>query len=444
MSSSYTAKDSSIMLDFDHTFYIRIGMFALVLTFGVLLTWSNLAPLHSAVVAVGQFTVASHNKTVQHLDGGEVKTIAVKDGDWVKKGQLLLELDKTLLDIRLDNTRKQLFEISTNLERLKAERLTREELIFSDALKNQVQSEFEQEIMLSQKNLFSSRRETLHSEQTVLEQRLKQHVKQIDGLQRLLKTIRSRLSLLNSDIRGMRKLVKKNLASKTQLREMLRTKNQLMGEIYSREGEISRLDEVYSETEHRIVLLKNEYTQQVVAKFSEQHAQQIRLQAEHMSIIDKLSRIVIKAPVDGKVKGMEVATIGEIIKPGQEIMQIVPTDQDFIIHAQVPPMEIDVLKIGQRAEIRLSVFDVTKKLPTLYSTLRDISNDVYQLSPDQQAYYKASLTVDPESMALLQKHDQTIISGMPVEVMIQTGKRTVLDYFLKPFNDMLARAFNEA
>jgi len=444
MNNLHTEQDTATILDFDHTFYIRMGIFAIFLTFGLLLFWSNIAPLHSAVVATGQFNVAAHNKTVQHLDGGQVKFIAVKDGDWVESGQLLLQLDSSLLTIRLDNTRKQLFEISTNLERLKAEQQGKEQLTFSSPLQNQAQSGFENEILISQQNLFQSRRKTLHSEQTVLEQRLKQHVKQIDGLQRLLKTIRSRLSLLEADITGLKTLVSKNLASKSQLREMQRTKNQLMGEIYSREGDISRLHEVYAETEHKILLIDSEYVQKVVSDFSKQHGQQIRLQAEHMSIVDKLSRIEIKAPVNGKVKGMDVTTIGEILKPGQEIMQIVPTGQDFVIHAQILPMEIDVLKIGQTAEIRLSVFDVTKKLPTLYSTLRDISNDVYQASPDQPAYYKASLTVDAGSMTLLQEHNQVIISGMPVEVIIQTGKRTVLDYFLKPFNDMLARAFNEA
>ena len=444
MNTSQTEQNHPITLDFDHTFYIRLGIFALVLTFGVLLGWSNLAPLHSAVVATGQISVASHNKTVQHLDGGEVKYIGVKDGDWVEQGQLLLQLDNTLLDIRLNNSKKQLFEISANLERLKAERKNQEQLTFSDKLYSQAKPEFEKETLLSQQNLFRSRRETLHSEQTVLQQRLKQHNKQMSGLQRLLKTIRTRLSLLNADIKALETLVSKNLASKAKLRETQRMKNQLMGEVFSREGEISRLHEVYAETEHQILLIKKEYAQGVVSEFSQQHAQQIRLQAEAQAIEDKLKRIDITAPVAGKIKGLEIVTLGGILKPGQEIMQLVPADQDFVIQAQISPMEIDVVKIGQKAEIRLSVFDISKQLPTLYATLRDISNDVYQASPEQAAYYKASLTVDSESLALLKQHNQVLISGMPTEVLIQTGKRTVLQYFIKPFQDMLARAFNEA
>jgi len=444
MNTSQTEQNTPITLDFDHTFYIRLGIFALVLTFGALLGWSSLTPLHSAVVATGQISVASRNKTVQHLDGGEVKYIGVKDGDWVEQGQLLLQLDNTLLDIRLDNSKKQLFEISANLERLKTERKNQEQLTFSDELHSQTKSEFEKETLLSQQNLFRSRRETLHSEQTVLQQRLKQHNKQMSGLQRLLKTIRTRLSLLNDDIKALETLVSKNMAPKAKLREMQRMKNQLMGEVFSREGEISRLREVYAETEHQILLIKKEYTQGVVSEFSEQHAQQIRLQAEAQAIEDKLKRIDITAPVAGKIKGLEVVTLGKILKPGQEIMQLVPADQNFVIQAQISPMEIDVVKIGQKAEIRLSVFDITKQLPTLYATLNDISNDVFQASPEQQAYYKASLTVDADSLALLKQHDQVLISGMPTEVLIQTGTRTVLQYFIKPFQDMLARAFNEA
>ncbi len=432
------------ILDFDHCLYIRLGIAVLFLTFGIVLGWSGLAPLNSAVVASGQISVASQNKTVQHLDGGIVKHIAVKDGDWVEQGELLLQLDHSLLDIRLDNSNKQLFEIVANLERLKAERNNQQELSFSSDLQKQADSEFEQQTLLSQLNLFRSRRETLQSEQTVLQQRLKQHNKQITGLQQLLKTLSSRLSLLEDDLQGLHTLVNKNLASKAKLRETQRLKKQLQGEMFSRQGEISRLREVYAETEHQILLIKKEYTQGVVSEFSQQHAQQIRLQAETQAIKDKLQRIEIKAPVSGKIKGLEVVTLGQVIKPGQEIMQLVPTDQDFVIQAQISPMDIDVIKIGQKAEIRLSVFDISKQLPTLYASLTDISNDVFQPGPEQHSYYKANLTVTPESLDLLKQHEQILISGMPAEVLIQTGKRTLLQYFIKPFQDMLARAFNEA
>ncbi|NOQ79271.1 MAG: HlyD family type I secretion periplasmic adaptor subunit [Gammaproteobacteria bacterium] len=416
----------------------------LFFTFGIMVLWSSLAPLKSAVVANGQISVASKNKIVQHLDGGEVKNIAIKDGDWVEQGQLLLQLDSTLLEIRRDNVQKQLFEISTHVERLKTERDNKDALVFSQKLKRNAKTLFERETLLTQLNLFNSRRKTLHSEQRVLNQRLVQYTKQVSGLKLQLKTIHSRLALLKQDVAGFKTLVGKNFVAKTKLRELKRNQSRLMGEIFSTESEISRLTEIHAETEHQILLKGSEYIQEVTSQLSEYHAQQSRLYAEYLAVKDKLAHIDIKAPVAGKIKGLDIVTLGQILKPGEEIMQIVPTDRNFIIQAQVSPMDIDVLKIGQKAEMRFSVFAESSKMPPLYGILHDISNDVYENPQQQQIFYKANLVLTDDSLSLLDEYKLILISGMPVEVMIQTGERTVLGYMLKPIKDMLARAFNEA
>ncbi len=444
MKQAKIVSDTPAELNFDYTPFVRKGFIMLLITFGVMIVWSCLAPLKSAVIANGQISVASKNKTVQHLDGGEVKHIAVKDGDLVKQGQLLLKLDSNLLEIRYDNVRKQLFEISTNIERLKTERDNQDRLFFSEKLKLSAKTNFEKETLLTQQNLFNSRRKTLHSEQKVLNQRLIQYSKQNNGLKLQLKTIHSRLALFKQDIAGLKTLVGKNFVAKTKLRELKRNQSRLMGEIFSAESEISRLTEVYTETEHQILLKDSEYTQEVTSQLNDYHVQQSRLQAEYLAVKDKLAHIDIKAPVRGKIKGLNVVTLGQILKAGEEIMQIVPTDRNFIVQAQVSPMDIDVLKIGQKAEMRFSVFSESSKMPPLYGMLHDISNDVYENPQQQQIFYKANLILTDESLSLLDEHQLILISGMPVEVMIQTGERTVLGYMLKPVKDMLAHAFNES
>lgn len=437
-------KNTSNDLNFDYKPFVQKGFMILFITFGIMVVWSSLAPLKSAVVANGQISVASKNKIVQHLDGGEVKNIAVKDGDWVEQGQLLLQLDSTLLEIRQDNVQKQLFEISTYIERLKTERDNNDELVFSQKLKRNAKTLFAKETLLTQLNLFNSRRKTLYSEQRVLNQRLVQYAKQINGLKLQLKTIHSRLALLKQDVAGFKTLVGKNFVAKTKLRELRRNQSRLMGEMFSTESEISRLTETHTETEHQILLKGNKYIQEVTSQLSDYHAQQSRLYAEYLAVKDKLAHIDIKAPVGGKIKGLDIVTLGQILKPGEEIMQIVPTDRNFIIQAQVSPMDIDVLKIGQKAEMRFSVFAESSKMPPLYGMLRDISNDVYENPQQQQIFYKANLVLTDDSLSLLDEYKLILISGMPVEVMIQTGERTVLGYMLKPIKDMLARAFNEA
>lgn len=444
MKPAENEENLSIDLNFDYRPFVQKGLVIIIITFGIMVLWSSFAPLKSAVVANGQISVASKNKIVQHLDGGEVKNISAKDGDWVKKGQLLMQLDSTLLEIRQDNVKKQLFEISTHVERLKTERDNKDELNFSRKLKLNAKTRFEQETLRTQKNLFDSRRKTLHSEQRVLNQRLVQYSKQINALTLQLETILSRLSLLKQDVAGFKTLVGKNFVAKTKLRELKRNQSRLMGERFAIESDISRLTEIHTETEHQMLLKDSEYTQKVMSELSNYHAQQSRLYAEYLALKNKLNHIDIKAPVGGKIKGLNVVTLGQILKPGEEIMQIVPTERDFIIQAQVSPMDIDVLKIGQKAEMRFSVFTESSKMPPLYGILRDISNDVYENPQQQKIFYKASLVLTNDSLLLLDKYNQTLVSGMPVEVMIQTGERTVLGYMLKPIKDMLARAFNEA
>ncbi|MCW8931618.1 MAG: HlyD family type I secretion periplasmic adaptor subunit [Gammaproteobacteria bacterium] len=444
MKQANTMEQISDNLHFDYKPFARAGFLILLITFGVIVLWSGFAPLKSAVVANGQVGVASKNKVVQHLDGGEVKHIAVKEGDLVKEGQLLLQLDSTLLGIRKDNIEKQLFEVSSNVERLITERDNKETLEFSDKLRLNAKTVYAKETLLTQKDVFISRRSTLHSEKKVLQQRLILYSKQISSLELQLKTIHSRLALLKQDISSFKTLVGKNFVAKTKLRELKRNQSRLKGEMFSAESEISRLTETYTETEHQILLKDSEYKQEVTSQLSDYNTQQTRLYSEYLTIKDKLANTDIGAPVSGKIKGLDVVTIGQILKSGEEIMQIVPVERNFTIQAQVSPMDIDELKIGQKAEMRLYVLGESSKMPPIYGILRDVSNDVYENQQKQEIYYKATLVLTDNSLSLLEDYKQTLVSGMPVEVMIQTGERTVLDYMLKPVQDILARAFNEA
>jgi len=245
MKQAKPINNSKIVQTFDYTPFVRMGLISLFITFGILLIWSAMAPLKSAVVANGQISVASKNKTVQHLDGGKVKNIAVKDGELVEQGQLLLQLDSNLLKIHHDSIEKQLFEISSHVERLKAERDDKDSLIFSTQLNENAHSNFAKETLLTQQNLFHSRRTTLHSEQKVLQQRLVQYSKQISSLKLQLKTIHTRIALLKEDISGLKTLMGKQFVAKTKYRELKRTQSRLMGELFSNESNISRLTEIY-------------------------------------------------------------------------------------------------------------------------------------------------------------------------------------------------------
>ncbi len=442
--SRQTTQAEKIQIAGDDRNYRILGYCALLVTFVFFFGWASLAPLQSAVVAKGRIIVSSQNKIVQHLDGGLVKEIKVKDGDLVEQGQLLLSLDDTSLQIQLENTREQLLEVRASLERLIAERDEKPELQFSDALRRQAASESADRILKTQQQLFQSRRQAQVEERDVLQQRLAQAEKQITHSKRLIETLRQRLALVNEDLKGLRQLAEKNLVSKSKLREVQRVSAELQGDIVEQQGVIAGLEESKPEIMHQISLRKEEYKSEVNSGIHEFRSRQSDLSAHERDLLDKLSRIAIRAPVAGKVKGFNVVTLGAVIKAGEPIMEIVPLAQEFDIQARVSPMDIDVLHSGLKAEVRFPVFDGARRFPSLYASLQDISIDTYRDESNDQSYYKATLKVDPGSTGVLAERHLQLVSGMLVDVMINTGERTLMDYLIAPFEEMLARAFNEA
>lgn len=434
--------DSGIKID-EHP-YRLLGWTIITITFVLMLSWSALAALDSAVVANGRIYVASLNKSVQHLDGGLVKSIAVQDGDLVEAGQLLLSLDRIPLEIKLENINEQLIETQASLERLAVERDALAALTFSDALKARTQRMNAQSILETQRQLFASRRQALRSEQAILRQRLVKTQQEINGTREMMRTLRNRLGLLNQDLTGLRKLVDKNFASKAKLREVQRQRSELQGNMISHEAEVSRLKASLPEIRSQIELLEKEYNKEVISSLRDFQSRRLNLLAEQRTLEGRLSRIDIRAPVSGKIKGLDVVTQGAVIKAGITVMEIVPIERDFRIHARISPMDIDALYPGLKAEVRIPVFEGARYFPSLYADLEDISTDVYLEERSADAYYKATLKVDRDSLAVLEKENLKLVSGMPIEVVIKTGERTLLDYLVKPMREMAVRAFNEA
>ncbi|UOG92043.1 MAG: HlyD family type I secretion periplasmic adaptor subunit [Candidatus Thiothrix sulfatifontis] len=444
---------SSITLKKDDGPYRIFGITVLVLMFGAFFLWSTFAPLDQAVVSMGRTVVASQNKVVQHMDGGIVNKIHVRDGDIVTAGTVLLELDDVQLKAQLDSTEGQLWEVEASLERLRAER-DGVPLQWTTAHLKTIPTD----IIKTQEKLFEARQQAQVSGQNALKQRQPQAQEQIIGLQQQITglearfdTLVKRRNSLDQDIGRLQGLFNQRLISDIELREKERESTQLEGDMASTKAEvarskaeIARIREGMTETGHQVVLNREEYLKEVSTQLSELQARRTQLHSQQVAVLDKLARIVIKAPVDGKVKGFEVVTVGAVLQAGAPIMEIVPNGQAFKIIAEVEPAHIDVISPGLDAEIRLSVFDNARYFPVIYAKVDDVSADTLTDPSTKMSYYKTSLSLKPESLSLLDKEQLELVSGMPVEVMILTGERTLLDYLLKPFTDMLARAFNEA
>jgi epimerase transport system membrane fusion protein len=337
-----------------------------------------------------------------------------------------------------------LLETEASIERLVAEREGASELTFSPDLIGQAEKMKQGAILTTQQRLFKTRRGALISEQKVLLNRLEKNKGEIVSNNQMIETLHLRLSLLDKDLEGLNKLAARKMVSDSKLREVQRQRTEISSDIITHQSDISRLEASSQEIKSQIILLERDFVKEVVANQRELEERGLELRSQQSAINEKLSRIDIRAPVNGKIKGFNVVTTGAVLKAGEPIMEIVPRESLFTIHARVSPMDVDALYPGLKAEVRIPVFDGAKYFPTLYSELKDVSADVYVEDKSDSAYYKATLTIDEETMDALRKEKLQLISGMPVEVVIKTGERTLFDYLSKPLRDMVVRAFNEA
>ncbi|MCL4556831.1 MAG: HlyD family type I secretion periplasmic adaptor subunit, partial [Gammaproteobacteria bacterium] len=307
----------------------RFGMFVAVGMLGGFVLWAGLAPLKSAVVATGKVVVESRNKVVQHLDGGLVAEIYVKEGDLVKKNQPLLRLSDVQIQAQLDIVNSQLWEAKANLARLQAERDGLDQLVLSSELK-QLQSEPKMaQYLLTQMQLFEARRQAYHSEQSVLKQRIGQTKQQISGLEQVIASQVKRSQSLSQDVKDWQSLYEQQFADKVRLREMQRQLTELEGDIAGKQSEIARLKQVVAETERQVLLRQQEYQKEVTDGLREAQSRQSEAEARVSALSDQLRRIDILSPDDGRVVGFDVVTVGAVLEPRRTIMEIVPADQSF-------------------------------------------------------------------------------------------------------------------
>jgi epimerase transport system membrane fusion protein len=422
--------------------YRRLGMFVTVGMLGGFMLWAALAPLKSAVVAPGKVIVESRNKVVQHLDGGIVAEIYVKEGDVVKKGQPLLKLSDVQIKAQLDIVDSQLWEAMANLERLRAERNGQEKMTISPAVMALQNEPKMAQYLTTQEQLFKVRRLAYHSEQSVLKERIAQTKQQIHGLEQVLASENTRAQSLSTDVKDWRKLYEQQFADKVRLRDMERQLTELEGDIAGKTSEIARQKQIIAETEHQILLRQQEYLKEVSDQMRDAQSKESEGQARSSALEDQLRRVDIVAPDDGRVVGFDVVTVGAVIDPRRQIMEIVPAEHSFAALGHVQTMDIDMVATGQRAEIKFSAYN-TSYLPVLYGHVVTVAADAAIDEVTKQPYYSVKVIPEPEAVAALEKQGWNLVSGMPADAYILTRERTLMSYIIKPLRVMFSRGLNE-
>lgn len=424
----------------DDTPIRMIGFTILLLVFGGFGSWAALAPLDSAALAPGVVTVKNYRKTVQHLEGGIVKDIRVRDGAEVKAGDLLLVLDDTQARAELEILRGQRFAAVATEARLKAERDDKKEIRFPELM--QADDPRAREAIASEKQQFVARDQAKDGEIEVLEQRIGQLDAQVNGLKALIDSKKQLLHSFEEEINDNEALLSEGYVDKQRLRDVQRQKASLKGEVAEHNASIAGINVQAGETRLQILQLKKDFRAQVVEQLSEVQTRVFDLEERVNAIQDRVARSEIYAPADGMVLGMSVHTVGGVISPGTPILDIVPESDELIIEAELSPNDIDRVAAGMPADIRFSAFK-SATTPVIEGEVVNISADRLVNEQTGMPYYLARVEVTQVGAVKLANGELNLLPGMPAEVLVNTGARTLLEYLVAPATNAFARSMIE-
>lgn len=424
---------------------IVLGIATIALVFCGFGTWAAWAPISSAAIAPGFVTVDGNRKKVQHLDGGIVKELRVRDGAEVQPGDVLVRLDEVQPQATLAMLQGS-YDAARALEaRLLAENARLARIDYAADLLARAAEPKVAEILRVQDEQFQARRSSLEGASAILHKRIAQLSAHVGGLQAQHKAKAQQLALLDDELTSARQLFEQGYFTRPRLSELERQRAELEGDRSEHVSEIARAKTTIGETEIQILQLQKDFREKVVDEMQSVRNQVADLEQKVAAARHVLDNVEIRAPAQGVVVGMGVHTVGGVIRPGDTLLEIVPRGNRLIIEAQVQPVDIDSIRIGQQADIRLTAFKAWAT-PTLVGDVVYVSADRFvaprtdPLQPEQ-AHFQARIAVTDEQLARLGQ--RKLYPGMPAEVMIRTGERTTLQYLAQPFLDRIERAWRE-
>lgn len=409
--------------------------------FGGFAAWSALAPLESAVVADGQVIVASSRNVVQSEKGGVVREILHRDGDRVTAGSILVRLDSTKASAVFQLLLGRSYEVKALRARLEAERDGLDAIQFPPDLAQDAADPGIQAAVGGQMRVFDVRRGTILNQTAILNQKIEEYNEEIKGLRIQIAAQSEQLNTLTEETADLGQLVDKGLSSKSRLLELRRTASNIKGAQGENQAEIARVEQAISAARLQMLDLKNRQMDEVVSQLREVDAELSDLEEKLRAAGHDLKETEVSAPKSGIIVGTTIHTVGGVVAPGALMMEIVPDNEQLIVEARIRPQDIDYVKEGQLASVRLIGFNL-RVTPTVDGKVTYVSADSLVDQTTKMSYYLAKIEVD-----LRAKPDTANLKlqpGMPTQVMVITGTRTLLDYLLAPITDGISRAFRES
>lgn len=421
---------------------LTVGLLIILIFIGGFGTWAALAPLESAAIATGEVIVEGNRRSVEHLEGGIVRDILVKDGTEVEAGEALIILEDTQARASLQLLEKRWLDDSALAARLEAEQKDAAAITFPDwLLKKASEDPGAASVVETQKAIFESRAATLDSQQSMLARRTDQFQEEIAGLNAEIAAIDQELVHIRAELTDVQNLVNRGLARRERLYGLHRQEASILGRRGRNIALVARAEQSISENELRSETIKIESRERAIRELRDVQAQLADVSERRLAAQDILDRTVIDAPVSGSVVNLQIHTNGDVISPGQPLMEIVPSGEKLVVQARIDPIDIDVVKAKLPARIRLTALSA-RTTPELEAVVEQVSADRLIDEQTGMIFYRARVHVGDDQLARLE--GQKLFPGMPVEVMIATGETTLLDYLVQPITDLMRRGLSES
>ena len=417
------------------------GYAVIVLGFGGFIGWAATAHLDSAVTAHASVSLESRRQVVQHLEGGIVKEILVREGDKVTEGQVLFRMDDTQTRANLDLFTNQLGTMLAMEARLLAERDKKETIVFPDeVLKASIPGSPTAKTVEDQQVQFAQRRASFESQVSILRSRETALIEEIEGLKREGESAQQQLYFIDDELKGVRELTDKGLVPKTRRNALEREKARLDGVVGRNDIEAAKARNSINEIQLQVNQIQQKMQEDVAANLQDVRPKIADLREKVRVAQDSLRRTDLLAPRAGLVQSVKVSTIGQVLRPGDVVLEIVPQNDQLVNEAQIQTTDVDSVHTDMTAEVRFPSFH-SRTTPVILGKVRSVSNDRLIDEMTRQPYFLAQIAVVDTDLP--EELNNRLRAGMPAEVVFPTGERTVLKYLFQPLEEAFRATFRE-
>lgn len=417
----------------------RFGWGLVAALFGGLLLWSIIAPFEGAVLASGAIEVESEQQAIQHLEGGIVGAIYVKEGDRVGVGETLIVLDGTAVEARLASVEARLFQFLGQEARLIAERDGSDGIELRSGLSDLSGHPALKAVMDAQAELLVARAASRSTQVDLLNQSIRQLNRRILGLNNEIAENKKQAGLIGQEVSALEELLEKGLAPKPRLLAVQRQQSQLAGARESLSAEVATNRIQIGEARLELNQLTDGFREQVLTELREVQTQVSELIEQRIAAKDQLQRLEIISPRAGRVIGVQTHTVGGVIAPRDAIMHVVPENDGLIARIRIAPADIDKVQAGNQAILRFPAFSANAT-PEVFGTVSKVSADAFQDPQTGQFFFEGEVLIPEDRLA---NQEFALVPGMPVDASLRTESRTVISYLLKPLGDAMSKTFRE-